>query len=56
MPLADYISEVMDILITQPDAKEILVKNVPPLRFAGDFNREKFDGFFEQFNGEMASF
>jgi len=55
MPLADYISEVMDILTTQPGAKEILVKNVYPLRFAGDFNSEKFYSFFEQFNAAMAS-
>jgi uncharacterized oxidoreductase len=54
MPLADYISEVMDILTHQPDAKEILVKNVYPLRFAGDFNSEKFYAFFEQFNKAMA--
>jgi uncharacterized oxidoreductase len=55
MPLADYIFEVMDILTHQPDAQEILVKNVHPLRFAGDFNRDKFNGFFEQFNEAMAS-
>jgi len=55
MPLGDYISEVVDILTTQPDAKEILVKRVYPLRFAGDFNSEKFDSFFEQFNTAMAS-
>lgn len=54
MPLADYISEVMEILATQPDAKEILVKNVYPLRFAGDLNSEKFYAFFEQFNSAMA--
>ncbi|MBB5057025.1 putative oxidoreductase [Granulicella aggregans] len=55
MPLADYIAEVMSILSTQPDAKEILVKNVYPLRFAGDFNSEKFYAFFEQFNAAMAA-
>ena len=54
MPLTDYIAEVMSILSTQPDAKEILVKNVYPLRFAGDFNSEKFYEFFEQFNAAMA--
>ena len=54
MKLEDFTSEVMEILKTQPDAKEILVKNVYPLRFAGDFNAEKFDGFFEQFNAAMA--
>ncbi len=50
MPLADYIAEVMDILTNQPEAKEILVKSVYPLRFAGDVNVEKFDAFFEKFN------
>jgi uncharacterized oxidoreductase len=54
MPLADYIAEVMEILSTQPEAKEILVKNVYPLRFAGDFDSDKFYGFFEQFNSAMA--
>ena len=55
MPLADFISEVMSILSNQPDVKEILVKNVYPLRFAGDFNSEKFYSFFETFNAAMTS-
>ncbi|MDR3775797.1 MAG: SDR family oxidoreductase [Terracidiphilus sp.] len=55
MPLADFISEVMDILMNQPEAKEILVKNVYPLRFAGDFNSKAFYSFFENFNAAMAS-
>ncbi len=55
MPLDSFISEVMEILSTQPEAKEILVKNVHALRFAGDFNGDKFYGFFEQFNAAMAS-
>lgn len=54
MPLRDFISEVIQILSTQPDAKEILVQNVYRLRFAGDFNAEKFDHFFEQINDAMA--
>jgi uncharacterized oxidoreductase len=54
MPLADFIAEVMDILTNQPDAKEILVKRVEPLRYAGDFNRDKYDAFFAQFNDAMA--
>jgi uncharacterized oxidoreductase len=54
MPLSDYITEVMDILATQPEAKEILVKRVYPLRFAGDFKPETFDSFFENFNAAMA--
>ncbi len=55
MPLADYISEVMTILSTQPEAKEILVRNVYPLRFAGDCNSEKFYAVFEQFNDAMSA-
>lgn len=55
MPLSEFISEVMHILTTQPEAKEILVKKVYPLRFAGDFNAEKFQDFFTHFNQAMAS-
>ncbi len=55
MPLADFISEVMRILTDQPNPKEILVKKVHPLRFSGDFNPEKFDSFFEQFNDAMSA-
>jgi uncharacterized oxidoreductase len=36
MPLADFINEVMEILRTQPDAKEINVERVHPLRFAAE--------------------
>jgi uncharacterized oxidoreductase len=53
MPLDAFVDEVMEILTTQPEVKEVLVKNVYPLRFAGDFQAEKFDGFFEQFNAAM---
>ena len=55
MPLADFIAEVMQILATQPEANEILVKKVYPLRFAGDFDAKKFENSFEQFNVAMAS-
>lgn len=34
MPLAEYITEVMSILESQPDAEEICVERVKPLRFA----------------------
>jgi uncharacterized oxidoreductase len=34
MPLADFISEVMTILETQPDAAEVIVERCKPLRFA----------------------
>ncbi len=34
MPLDDFLTEVMELLDSQPEAHEILVKNVEPLRFA----------------------
>lgn len=55
MPLADFIAEVVQIIAIEPEANEILVKKVYPLRFAGDLNAEKFTSFFEQFNHAMAS-
>jgi uncharacterized oxidoreductase len=55
MPLAEFIAEAMHILATQPEANEILVERVFPLRFAGDFDGKKFESFFEQFNAAMAS-
>ena len=52
MPLVDYVSETMHLLETQPDAAEILVERVKPLRFA---EREgNYDAFYSQFNGAMA--
>jgi uncharacterized oxidoreductase len=49
MPLKDYIAETMKILKEQPEAKEILVARVLPLRFAeksGEFEKA-FQGFNE---------
>lgn len=34
LPLADFVREVLELLETQPDAREILVERVRPLRFA----------------------
>ena len=49
MPLADYISETMALLESQPDAPEILVERVKFLRNA---EREgRFDASFAQLNG-----
>lgn len=46
MPLAVFIAEVMEILRTQPDAQEICVQRVYPLRFAAE------QGHYDQvFNG-----
>jgi uncharacterized oxidoreductase len=55
MPLNEYVEEVMEILAKQPEAKEILVKRVYPLRYAGEFDAEKFEGFFEQFNDQFSA-
>jgi uncharacterized oxidoreductase len=53
MPLKDYIAETMKILKEQPEAKEILVERVLPLRYAekdGDF-----DSAFQGFNNAMGA-
>lgn len=51
MPLDEFINEVMGLIESQPDAHEIQVERVKPLRFAEASG--KFDGFFKQFNDEM---
>jgi uncharacterized oxidoreductase len=53
MPLEEFITEVMDILQSQPNAKEICVGRVYPLRFAGEPDQKKYEEFFEQFNASM---
>ncbi len=53
MPLADFIAEVMQILQTQPAAKEILVQRVFPLRFAAEKGQAGYDEFFATMNGRM---
>src|SRR3979411_863158 len=53
MPLNEFVTEVMSILKTQPDAKEICVKRVYPLRFAAEQGQQKYEEFFEQFNDSM---
>jgi uncharacterized oxidoreductase len=53
MPLNDYVAEVINIIKTQPNATEILVERVKPLRFAGANGKEKYDAFFKQFNDAM---
>jgi uncharacterized oxidoreductase len=50
MPLNDYLAETIEILKTQPNATEILVERVKPLRFAELNGKEKYDAFFQQFN------
>jgi uncharacterized oxidoreductase len=53
MPLADFLAEVIEIIKTQPNATEILVERVKPLRFAASNGQEKYDAFFKQFNDAM---
>jgi uncharacterized oxidoreductase len=53
MPLGEFIDEVMSILKSQPDAKEICVKKVYPLRFAAEGGQQKYEEFVEQFNDSM---
>jgi uncharacterized oxidoreductase len=48
MPLDEFITEVMSILKNSPDATEILVERVKPLRFAE--KNGGFDAFFKNFN------
>ena len=53
MPLKDFLAEVIELLKTQPDATEILVERVKPLRFAEQNGKEKYDAFFQSFNDAM---
>ncbi|WP_216318384.1 SDR family oxidoreductase [Deinococcus aestuarii] len=47
MPLGEFIEEVMDLLETSPNAAEILVERVKPLRFA------EVDGNYDAVFGQM---
>jgi uncharacterized oxidoreductase len=53
MPLKDFIAETMNILKTSPDATEICVERVKPLRFA-EVNGG-YDGFFKKFNDGVSA-
>jgi uncharacterized oxidoreductase len=53
MPLGAFIAEVMQILATQPEVKEICVENVKRLRFAAETGT--YDGIFQGFNDAMAA-
>lgn len=55
MPLGEFIAEVMDILRTHPEATEILVQRVHPLRFAAGQGQAKYDEMFQSFNNSMAA-
>jgi uncharacterized oxidoreductase len=53
MPLKDFISETMNILKNSPDATEICVERVKPLRLAEA--NGGYDAFFRKFNDTMAA-
>lgn len=53
MPLTDFIAEVIEILKTQPDAREILVQRVYPLRFAAEKGQAGYEEFFKTLNDSM---
>jgi uncharacterized oxidoreductase len=55
MPLAEFITEVMDILRTQPEATEICVKRVYPLRYAAEQGQAKYEEAFQGFNKPSAA-
>ncbi len=57
MPLKDYIAETMDLLRGSPEATEILVERVKPLRFSGanGGTTEAYDAFFKKFNDQMTA-
>ncbi|HTA86088.1 MAG TPA: SDR family oxidoreductase [Silvibacterium sp.] len=53
MPLADFISETMSIIQTQPDVAEVIVEKAKFLRFAEQDGPEKYNAFFKSFNEAM---
>jgi uncharacterized oxidoreductase len=53
MPLDAYITETMHLLATQPDADEILVERVKPLRTAESSGN--YDAFYQKFTATMAA-
>jgi uncharacterized oxidoreductase len=50
MPLAEFIDEVMQILASRPDAAEVLVQRVHPLRFAAEQGQAGYRERFAQLN------
>jgi len=54
MPLQEFLTEAIEIIKTQPNATEILVERVKPLRFAEQNGKEKYDAFFQNFNDAMS--
>ena len=55
MPLAEFVSEVMQILQEQPQVREILVNQVWELRFSAEGGDEKYQALFEKYNDRIAA-
>lgn len=61
MPLKDFITQTMQILKTSPEATELCVERVKPLRFAeinggyDDFFQKFNDAFVQRFNDAMSA-
>lgn len=55
MPLDEFINEVFDIMKNQPNATEILVERVLPLRNAAYAGQEKYNETFKYLNEVMAA-
>jgi uncharacterized oxidoreductase len=53
MPLKEFLDETINLIKTHPNATEILVERVKPLRFAEHNGIEKYTAFFQQFNDAM---
>jgi uncharacterized oxidoreductase len=53
MPLGEFIAEVMQLLKTHPEAQEICVQRVVPMRFAAEQGQAKYDGIFHGLNDGM---
>jgi uncharacterized oxidoreductase len=53
MPLKDFIGEVMQLLKEKPDATEVCVERVKPLRFAAESGN--FDTTFQKINEAFAA-
>ena len=53
MPLDEFIAETMSILKNSPEATEICVEQVQPLRFVEKSGN--YDSFFKTFNDAMVT-
>ncbi len=55
MPLKEFIDEIFALLKANPNATEILVERVKPLRFAELNGVERYQEFFQSFNQAQAA-